>query len=134
MSARVLLMIAALDGLLAVAFGAFGAHGLRKRFEALEDGVKRLEWWNTASHYQLAHAAAFLALAWLASRGAQAPGASLVSVAGWSFAVGVLLFSGSLYVMALSGNRVLGAVTPFGGVALLVGWASLFLAAWRGAP
>lgn len=133
-AARLFLALAALDGLLAVGLGAFGAHGLRARLESLADGAKRLEWWNTAAHYQLAHAAALLAVAWLASRGSDAPGAGLVSAAGWCFVVGVLLFSGSLYTMTLSGIRALGAVTPFGGLALLAGWACLALAAWKGAP
>jgi uncharacterized membrane protein YgdD (TMEM256/DUF423 family) len=132
--ARVFLALAALNGLLAVALGAFGAHGLRARFEALADGAKRLEWWSTASTYQLAHVVGFAIASWLASRGADAPGATLAVVAGWSFLAGVLLFSGSLYAMALTGTRALGAVTPFGGLALLVGWTCLVVAAWKGAP
>lgn len=134
MSARVFLAIAAANGLLAVALGAFGAHGLRARLETLDDGGKRLEWWNTAASYQLGHVVAFVLVTWLLARGSDAPGASLVGIAGWCFLAGVTLFSGSLYVMTLTGIRGLGAVTPFGGLALLAGWACLLAAAWKGAP
>jgi uncharacterized membrane protein YgdD (TMEM256/DUF423 family) len=129
-----MLAIAAANGLLAVGLGAFGAHGLRTRLAALEDGAKRLEWWSTASSYQLGHVVAFAIVAWLLARGPEAPGASAVGLAGWFFLVGVTLFSGSLYVMTLTGVRALGAVTPFGGLALLAGWTCLLVAAWKGAP
>ena len=95
---RIFVILSGVLGLTAVAFGAFGAHGLRARFESLPDGVKRLEWWNTAAHYHLVHAVALAFVAWLAHRSA---GAS-TSVAGWSFVVGILLFSGSLYALVLT--------------------------------
>lgn len=124
---KLLLSFAALNGFLAVLLGAFGAHALRGRLSALEDGARRLEWWNTATTYHLAHALALgLAALVVAQRGS-----STATLAGWSFLGGIVLFSGSLYVMTLSGVRALGAVTPFGGLALLVGWALLFWSAVR---
>jgi uncharacterized membrane protein YgdD (TMEM256/DUF423 family) len=101
--------VAALFGLLGVALGAFGAHALKDRMSA--DGH---EWWKTATLYHLVHAAAMLATG-------RADGRASSST--WLFAAGVALFSGSLYAMALTDVRWLGAVTPVGGVALLVGWA-----------
>ncbi|MAC29503.1 MAG: hypothetical protein CMH59_23985 [Myxococcales bacterium] len=128
--ARLFLLFAAGHGFLAVALGAFGAHGLQGRLASLEDGAKRLGGWETAAHYQLAHALALGLVAWLAS--ARPSGA--ITAAGWCFFGGLLLFSGSLYTMTLTGLRGLGAVTPFGGLLLLGGWGCVFAAAWRGAP
>ena len=116
---RVFAGLGALLALLGVAFGAFGAHALRER---LSPGY--LEIFETGVRYQMYHALALLFVGWAASRW---PGA-LTNAAGWSLVFGVLVFSGSLYVLVLSGQRWLGAVTPFGGLALLVGWALL---AWR---
>jgi len=124
---RLFMIFAGVNGLLAVGLGAFGAHGLRSRMAALPDGVQRLEWWQTAAHYQLAHALALGLAAWLLSR---VPGTA-ANVAGFAFALGILLFSGSLYVMTLSGVRALGAITPLGGVSLLVGWVAVIVAATR---
>ena len=124
---RLFLGLSALNGFLAVALGAFGAHGLRQRLGAVADGVERLDWWRTASNYHLAHALALGLVALLVARSA---GAAL-SVAGFAFLVGIALFSGSLYAMVLTGVRGLGAVTPFGGLAFLVGWAALGWAALR---
>ena len=120
---------AAFHGFAAVALGAFGAHGLRDRFEAAADGVKRLEWWHTASHYELVHAVALLALAGLVTR-SERPTRSL-AVAAFGFAVGALVFSGTLYAMALGAPRWFGAITPFGGVLLLTGWGALGVFAAR---
>ena len=108
-----------ISGFLAVALGAFGAHGLQARLADAADGAKRLSWWQTAAHYQLMHA---LALGLVAFVIAHAPQARFAGIA---FTVGTLLFSGSLYVMALGGPRWLGAVTPLGGAAFLVGWGFL---------
>jgi len=113
-------------GFLAVALGAFGAHGLKARLEPLADGAKRLEWWTTAAHYQAIHALALGLVAYLATRTAS----PAVKVAAAAFIAGIFLFSGSLYTMTLTGIRALGAVTPFGGLAFLVGWASVFAAGW----
>lgn len=127
MPARWFLSIAALNGFIAVALGAFGAHGLRSRFAQLDDGAKRLEWWTTAAQYQLVHSVALAITALvLAQRLSTA-----ARVSGFGFIAGMLLFSGSLYVMALTGVRALGAVTPFGGLALLAGWAGLAFAALK---
>lgn len=125
--ARVFLILSGLLGLTAVAFGAFGAHGLQARLGSLPDGAQRLEWWSTAAHYHLVHALALALAAWLVERGAGAAG----HVAGWSFAAGVALFSGSLYLMTVTGQTKLGAITPMGGVLFLIGWAAVTVAGFR---
>jgi uncharacterized membrane protein YgdD (TMEM256/DUF423 family) len=83
---------------------------------------------ETGARYQMYHALALLAVAWAVSR---FPDSQLPVIAGWLFVAGIVLFSGSLYLMALTGQRWLGAVTPFGGVAFIAGWACLLLAALR---
>lgn len=120
------LLAAGIMGFLAVALGAFGAHGLEARLAPLADGAQRLEWWNTGAHYQVVHALALGLVAWLATRSSSVA----VGVAAISFVLGSLFFSGSLYLMTLTGMRWLGAITPLGGVAFLVGWASIAIAAW----
>jgi uncharacterized membrane protein YgdD (TMEM256/DUF423 family) len=128
---RIFIVLSGFLGFSAVALGAFGAHGLRSRLGSLPDGVKRLEWWSTAAHYHLTHALALALAAWLVHRGA---GTSAI-VAGWSFVAGVALFSGSLYLMTITGQTKLGAITPFGGLLFLVGWGAVVVAGWRlGAP
>lgn len=124
---RLFVILSGLLGFTAVALGAFGAHGLRSWLRAQADGAQRLEWWSTAAHYHLIHALALALAAWLAHRGA-GPSAS---VAGWSFVAGVTLFSGSLYTMTLTGQTKLGAITPIGGVLLLVGWGAIVVAGAR---
>jgi uncharacterized membrane protein YgdD (TMEM256/DUF423 family) len=114
--------LAAILGGLSVAAGAFGAHALRSHLEP-----RMLEVFETAARYQMYHALALLAAAWLYQQ-TEAPAAQ---VAGWAFVAGILLFSGSLYAMALSGVRGLGAITPIGGVAFLAGWVALAMAALR---
>lgn len=116
------LVLAGVLGFAGVALGAFGAHGLEGWLAGAEDGAKRLEWWETGTHYHLVHALA-IGLAAIAGR------SRAQSVAAIAFAIGVLLFSGSLYAMTLGAPRILGAVTPFGGVSFLVGWIAL---AWCG--
>lgn len=113
------LSLASLYGFLAVALGAFGAHALKERLSP-----DLLAIWRTAVEYHFYHALALLAVGLLAR---QLP-SSLLTVAGACFALGVLVFSGSLYALALSGVRVLGAITPLGGLLFLVGWACLFVA------
>ncbi|MEM7435154.1 MAG: DUF423 domain-containing protein [Myxococcota bacterium] len=124
---RIFVILSGSLGLLAVALGAFGAHGLRARLEGLPDGVKRLEWWTTAAHYNLTHALALGFAAWLVQREAGAP----ATVAGWAFFAGTLIFSGSLYAMTVTGQTRLGAVTPIGGALLLVGWVAVIFAGVR---
>jgi uncharacterized membrane protein YgdD (TMEM256/DUF423 family) len=123
---RIFLTLSAAMGFLAVALGAFGAHGLKKKLAPLADGADRLAWWETGAHYHLTHALALGLVAFLLAR---AP-SSAATASGYFFLAGMLLFSGSLYTMTLTGIRVLGAVTPFGGLCLLVGWATLGYAAW----
>lgn len=108
---------------LGVALGAFGAHALKARL-----APDMLAVWETGVRYQLVHALGLLAVAWALARW---PGGA-VQVSGWLFVAGTLLFSGSLYALALSGVRGLGAVTPLGGAAWIVGWACLAWGAWRG--
>lgn len=117
---RTFLLVGAVAGFLGVGLGAFGAHGLRGRLSA-----EMLLVFETGVRYQMYHALAILLTAAIAAR----TGRSLVLTAGWSFTAGIVLFSGSLYLLALTGRTALGAVTPFGGLAFLVGWACLALAA-----
>lgn len=117
------LTISGISGFIAVALGAFGAHGLQARLADAADGAKRLGWWQTAAHYHLLHA---LALAVVAFAIAKVPAARYAGVA---FTLGTLLFSGSLYAMALGAPRWFGAITPLGGLGFLAGWAVL---AWCG--
>ena len=112
--------LGAFSALIAVAAGAFGAHALRTRL-----GPELLAVFETGARYQMYHALGLMAVAWAITRW---PG-PLLAWAGWLFAAGTVLFSGSLYALALSGMRWLGAVTPFGGVAFLAGWLCLALAA-----
>lgn len=106
-----------------VALGAFGAHGLKERVPA-----DLLAVFETGVRYHMYHALALLAVGWAASRW---PG-GWTQAAGWLFLFGIVVFSGSLYVMTLTGARWLGAVTPIGGVCFLLGWAALVTAAVRG--
>jgi uncharacterized membrane protein YgdD (TMEM256/DUF423 family) len=126
---RSFLLLAATSGFVAVALGAFGAHGLKGKLAALPDAVVRLGWWQTGAQYQLAHALALALVAVLSERSRSAA----LTVSGWAFVAGTLLFSGSLYVMTLTGARALGAVTPFGGLSFLAGWAALAVFAIRAA-
>jgi uncharacterized membrane protein YgdD (TMEM256/DUF423 family) len=119
---RFLGLLGSLFGLLAVALGAFGAHGLRGRLSPQE-----LATFETGVRYQMYHALALLLVAFFIARGG--PGSS--QAAGWAFVLGILLFPGSLYLMVLTGARWLGPITPVGGVAFLVGWLLLGLSFLR---
>ncbi|ALI01042.1 DUF423 domain-containing protein [Pseudomonas sp. FW306-02-F02-AA] len=119
---RGFLMLAAFFGFTGVGLGAFAAHGLKARLSA-----EYLAIFHTGVTYQLVHTLALLGVALLA---VQIPG-RLITWAGVSFALGILLFSGSLYLLTLTGVSKLGIVTPFGGLAFLVGWLCLGIAAWR---
>jgi uncharacterized membrane protein YgdD (TMEM256/DUF423 family) len=115
--ANAFLLIGALAGFLGVAAGAFGAHGLRSRLPP-----EMLAVFETAVRYQMYHVLALLITAAVIGRVGDA---RLLTTAGWSFITGMVLFSGSLYALALTGLSGLGAVTPLGGLAFLVGWACL---------
>jgi uncharacterized membrane protein YgdD (TMEM256/DUF423 family) len=121
---RLFFGLGALSGAMAVALGAFGAHGLKTRLPA-----DLLAIFETGVRYQMYHALALLAVAWAVTRWS---GSNLPAAAGWLFVAGTLLFSCSLYLLALTGQRWLGAITPLGGVAFVAGWVCLALAAWRG--
>ncbi len=112
--------IGAVLGFVAVALGAFGAHALEERLTPEE-----LQWWETAASYHLAHALALVLTGLLPVR------SRARATAGACFALGVALFSGSLYAMALGAPRWLGAITPLGGTAFLAGWLALALAGRR---
>jgi uncharacterized membrane protein YgdD (TMEM256/DUF423 family) len=116
------LQIGAVWGFLAVTMGAFGAHGLKDRLVELGQTAN----FQTAAQYHMYCALALVAVGLLVLSGRQCTAAS---VAGWAFLAGSLIFSGSLYLLAVTGLRWLGAITPIGGVAMLVGWAALAVAA-----
>lgn len=122
MSAKLMVMLAGLFGFLGVGFGAFGAHALKARLTP-----ELLAIYRTAVEYQFWHALALLAAGLLAM---SRPG-PMLALSGWSFTLGILLFSGSLYALALSGVRVLGAITPIGGLLFLAGWVLLSIHAAR---
>ncbi len=120
---RLFFLVGSISALIAVVLGAFGAHGLKGRLtpemlNAFEVGVR----------YQMYHALALLAAAWALSRWPRAE----VTVAGWLFVAGTIIFSGSLYLLSLTGVRWIGAITPIGGMAFLLGWLSLVWGVWRG--
>jgi len=120
---RIFFLLGAFFAASAVAAGAFGAHGLRSRLSP-----EMLEIFETAARYEMYHALGLFAVAWAVARWPES-GASL---AGWCFVAGILIFSGSLSVLALTGIRWLGAITPIGGVAFLIGWGVLAWSAWKG--
>lgn len=121
---RIFLTLASLFGGLAVALGAFGAHALRGRLDE-----QMLANFETGVRYHFYHALALVAVAVVIKFWPNSP---LANYAGWLFVVGILIFSGSLYLMALTGARWLGAITPIGGVAFIAGWICLAIVAWRG--
>lgn len=123
---RFLLTFAALSGFAAVALGAFAAHGLKHQLSA-----QSLATFHTGVDYQMYHALALAVIAGLLSR---QPQAGILKLGGTAFALGILLFSGSLYCLALGAPPVLGIITPFGGLAFLLGWAALAVYAYRQRP
>ncbi|MEW8028201.1 MAG: DUF423 domain-containing protein [Candidatus Thiodiazotropha sp.] len=120
--ARTFLVLAAVSGMLLVILGAFGAHALEASLPA-----DHMIWWQKAVHYQGLHTLALFGVGLFALH---YPSRAL-GIAGWLFLAGILLFSGSLYSLALTGVRGLGMVTPLGGTAFIIGWFSLVLAVWR---
>jgi len=121
---RVFLLILSISGAIAVGLGAFGTHGLQGRLSA-----GALETYETAVRYQFYHTFGLLAVVVALTRW---PASKLAGVAGWLFVAGIVLFSGSLYLLAMSGVTWLGAITPLGGVAFITGWILLATVAWRG--
>ncbi len=119
---RLFFVLGCVSGFVGVGLGAFGAHGLKTRL-----APDMLAIFEVGVRYQMVHALALLAVGWACTRW---PGAA-ATASGWLFVAGTLVFSGSLYALALSGARWLGAVTPVGGVALLAGWLCLAWAAWK---
>ena len=108
------LFLGALNGLLSVALGAFGAHVLRGNVDDYSMSI-----WQTAVQYEMLHAVAMVAVGILAVK---FPSSSLLNWSGWLFFIGVILFSGSLFVLSLTGISPLGMITPFGGVSFVAGW------------
>lgn len=113
------IIIGAINAFLSVALGAFGAHGLEGKIEP-----KYLETWETGVQYQMFHALGLVAIGIIAGN---VPASSLLSWSGWLMLIGIILFSGSLYVLSVSGIKVLGAITPFGGVSFLIAWVLLIV-------
>jgi uncharacterized membrane protein YgdD (TMEM256/DUF423 family) len=125
MNARLALTLAAVLLAIAVALGAFGAHALKSRLTPDLQAV-----WQTAVQYHAWHALGLLAVGlYLLHR----PDASIAGWSAWLFIAGIVLFSGSLYALALTGTRMLGAVTPLGGAAFIAGWLAFAWTAWKGA-
>jgi uncharacterized membrane protein YgdD (TMEM256/DUF423 family) len=120
---RFFFVVGSASAFIAVGLGAFAAHALKARLDA-----GTLATFEIGVRYQMVHALALLAVAWAHARW---PGTPAAAAAGWLFIAGTLLFSGSLYLLVLSGARWLGAVTPLGGLAFLAGWLCLAWAAWK---
>jgi uncharacterized membrane protein YgdD (TMEM256/DUF423 family) len=120
---RLFIFLGAISGFFAVMAGAFGAHGLKGRI-----APEMLAVFETGARYQMYHALALLAAAWCAAH----LGGRLPAAAGWLFFIGSLIFSGTLYLLSMSGVKWLGAVTPFGGLLMIAGWLCLAAAALGG--
>ena len=118
---QVLMALGSVFALLAVAFGAFGAHALRRRLS-----TERMAVYQTGVQYQMYHALALIAAAILSQRAG-----GLAIWAGWLFILGIVLFSGSLYLLCLTDRRAFGAITPLGGLAFIGGWALLAVSAFH---
>ena len=121
--AKLFITLGSLSGMLAVMLGAFGAHALRARLDDYSIGV-----FETAVQYHFYHSLALLAVGIVAL---SQPQTVLLKSSGWLFLVGILIFSGSLYLLGITGIRWLGAVTPLGGLAFIGGWACLAASAWK---
>jgi uncharacterized membrane protein YgdD (TMEM256/DUF423 family) len=120
---RTFFVLGALLAMVAVGAGAFGAHGLRDRVSS-----DLLVVFETAARYHMYHALGLVAVSLAAARWPD----GATTLAGWLFIAGIVLFSGSLYLMTFTGLRWLGAITPIGGVAFIAGWLALAWTAWRG--
>lgn len=121
--AKLFILLGSLSGMLAVGFGAFGAHALKARLDDYSMGV-----FETAVQYHFYHSFALLIVGILAL---SQPHTALLKSSGWLFFIGLFIFSGSLYILSLTGLRWLGAITPLGGLAFIGGWACLAAASWK---
>lgn len=121
--AKLFLTLASLSAMTAVIFGAFGAHALKERLDDYSLGV-----FETAVQYHFYHSLALLAVGILAL---QLPAHSLLKSSGWLFFLGIIVFSGSLYILSMTGVKWLGAITPLGGLAFIAGWACLAAFSWK---
>ncbi|MCP8968012.1 DUF423 domain-containing protein [Ectobacillus ponti] len=121
---KVFFLLGCISAFLSVALGAFGAHGLEGRISA-----KMLEVWKTGVTYQMFHSGGLFVVAFLLNK---LPNMSLINTAGWFMTAGIIIFSGSLYALSTSGIKILGAITPIGGVAFLTAWVMLGIAAVKG--
>ncbi len=119
---KIFFIIGAVSAAISVALGAFGAHGLRERLTP-----QLLEIFETGVRYEIYHAFAILFVAFALTRWQS----NLIPLAGWAFVLGTLIFSGSLYLLALTDARWLGAITPLGGVAFIAGWILLVVGVWQ---
>ena len=124
-SAKLFMVLGALNAFLSVLFGAFGAHALKTRLS-----VEMMSVYHTGNQYHFYHALGLLLVGVIAT---QLPESALLRSSGWLMQAGIVLFSGSLYVLAISGVRWLGAITPIGGLAFLTAWLLLAMAVWRSA-
>lgn len=115
-------MVSSFLGFSAVALGAFGAHGLKNKLDAYAMGI-----YQTAVHYHLTHAIVLFALGLGIATNSRIADSEYATGAAWALTLGTLIFSGSLYALALTGVTKLGAITPIGGLGLLIGWTSLFM-------
>ena len=121
--AKIFITLASLSGMLAVIFGAFGAHALKGKLDEYALGV-----FETAVQYHFYHSIALLAVGIIALN---QPQTTMLKSSGWLFAIGIVIFSGSLYLLSMTGVRWLGAITPLGGLAFIGGWACLAATGWK---
>ncbi|MFJ7639630.1 DUF423 domain-containing protein [Peribacillus sp. NPDC097264] len=119
---KLFIILGALNAFIAVALGAFGAHGLEGKIPD-----KYLATWNTAVDYQMFHAAGLLVIGLLAGK-ITSP---LINWSGWMMFIGIIIFSGSLFVLSVTQIKVLGAITPIGGVSFLAAWILMIIAAYK---
>lgn len=120
---KVFIIIGAINALLSVALGAFGAHGLEGKITN-----KYLEIWKTGVTYQMFHSTGLILIGLLLGK---FPESSLLNWAGWLMLIGIILFAGSLYILAVTQIKVLGAITPLGGVAFIAAWLLVIIAVWK---
>jgi uncharacterized membrane protein YgdD (TMEM256/DUF423 family) len=120
---KIFLMLGSINAFLSVALGAFGAHALKSKLSP-----DMLAVYQTGVQYHMIHALALILVAIVSDK---LGNSSLVTVSGWSMLIGIVLFSGSLYALSLSGIKILGAITPLGGVGFLLGWALIAIAAMK---